>query len=129
MAVSRYSMELAGRTLTLETGRMAKQAGGAVQDEGQAGQQAAQAASENGQQGGYLAYAVDDMRARGMGTTPDPRQQRPRPTRSDESGSDRAGDTRVHVVSLASTGQAGLPYPHGGTAQHSLGRASPLGRP
>jgi polyribonucleotide nucleotidyltransferase len=30
MAVSRYSMELAGRTLTLETGRMAKQAGGAV---------------------------------------------------------------------------------------------------
>ena len=27
MAVSRYSMELAGRTLTLETGRMAKQAG------------------------------------------------------------------------------------------------------
>ena len=30
MAVSRYSLELAGRTLTLETGRMAKQAGGAV---------------------------------------------------------------------------------------------------
>jgi polyribonucleotide nucleotidyltransferase len=30
MAVSRNSMELAGRTLTLETGRMAKQAGGAV---------------------------------------------------------------------------------------------------
>ena len=30
MAVSRYSMELAGRTLTLETGRMAGLAGGAV---------------------------------------------------------------------------------------------------
>jgi polyribonucleotide nucleotidyltransferase len=30
MAVTRLSMELAGRTLTLETGRMAKQAGGAV---------------------------------------------------------------------------------------------------
>src|SRR5204862_2380110 len=30
MAVSRYSMELGGRTLTLETGRMAGPAGGAV---------------------------------------------------------------------------------------------------